>query len=200
MALRGPGQSNASVACTEAAVGSRVRRRDGPVWTRGPWRPLRPRQSSRLCLPSVTLSPGASASSFVPGPPRPPESHAQTSRWLRLAGLAGAVEPQGLSLPQGLLFRKMYGGQTDGRGTWPRVRGGQTGDVQGIADRWTPERRPCRRGPRGRGQAEGARGGGQSGRRRPGERGVCGAVGCGGIMKNSRHRSRPSASIRGDGT
>lgn len=32
------------------------------------------------------------------------------------------------------------------------------------------------------------------------ERGVCGAVGCGGIMKNSRHRSRPSASIRGDGT
>lgn len=40
-----------------------------------------------------------------------------------------------------------------------------------------------------RGEAEAERAGG-----------VCGAVGCGGIMKNSRHRSRPSASIRGDGT
>lgn len=54
-------------------------------------------------------------------------------------------------------------GQTGSRGEWPRARGGQTEDTQGIGDRWTPEGRRGRRGPRGRGQAEGARGGGRSG-------------------------------------
>lgn len=92
---------------------------------------------------------------------------------------------------------RLRGGGGGGR---PRGRGNRQRAFGELADRWTPEGRRCRRGPRGRGQAEGARGGGLSGRRRPGERGVCGAVGCGGIMKNSRHRSRPSASIRGDGT
>lgn len=55
---------------------------------------------------------------------------------------------------------------------------------------------PTRPGPgRGRARWRPARGGGgrASGR-------VWGAVGCGGIMKNSRRWSRPSASIRGDGT
>lgn len=78
--------------------------------------------------------------------------------------------------------------------------GGQTGH---LGNRWTDGPRDAvlaRHGPRpgpGRGRARWWLAREVEAER---ERGVCGAVGCGGIMKNSRHRSRPSASIRGDGT